>query len=48
MAKDQYSPKLAIPFFVTGLNRRNEDGTFRFTITDEDRAEAKKRPQFGL
>lgn len=34
--------KLAIPFFVTGLNRRNEDGTFRFTITDEDRAEAKR------
>lgn len=34
--------KLGIPFFVTGLNRRNEDGTFRFTITDEDRTEAKR------
>lgn len=33
---------LAIPFFVTGLNRRNQDGTFRFTITEEDKAEAER------
>ncbi len=34
--------KLELPFFVTGLNRRNDDGTFRFTITDEDKIEAKR------
>ena len=26
----------------TGLNRRNSDGTFRFTITDDDIKEAKR------
>mgnify|MGYP002135081642 CR=1 FL=1 len=34
--------QLGIDFFPTGLNRRNEDGTFRFSITPEDIAEAKR------
>ncbi len=34
--------KLGMDFFPTGLNRRNSDGTFRFSITPEDTAEAKR------
>lgn len=32
--------KLAIDYFPTGLNRRNDDGSFRFSITEEDTKEA--------
>lgn len=34
--------KLGLEFHPTGLNRRNADGTFRFSITPEDIAEAKR------
>jgi len=32
--------KLGLDFFPTGLNRRESDGSFRFSITPEDTAEA--------
>ncbi len=34
--------QLAIDYFPTGLNRRNSDGSFRFSITPEDIAEAER------
>jgi cob(I)alamin adenosyltransferase len=34
--------KLRLDFFPTGINRRNDDGTFRFSITQEDIDEAKR------
>lgn len=34
--------KLPLDFFSTGANRRNPDGTFRFSITSEDIAEANR------
>lgn len=34
--------KLGIPFFVTGINRMNDKGKFRFGVTTEDLLEGKK------
>lgn len=40
--------KLGVDFFPTGLNRRNDDGTFRFSITNEDSKEAQRGLQLAL
>ena len=34
--------KLGLEFYPTGLNRRNSDGTFRFSITPKDITEAER------